>query len=156
MVASGKWVSIVAGMTILAMWMVSLALADAPPRTPTMGMNATLIDLAPRLGVPAPEGTANRGMRVNRITQNLPAARLGLELGDIVVSVDSMRFTSYGGFQHALRCAGQRPSFIIIDVRTGRLVRRTTDLPHQQPRGCEPAPPDSYWMSIDLRDDVGP
>ena len=148
MVASGKRGSILAGMTTLAVWMVSLAIAEAPPRTPTM--------LAPRLGVPAPEGTANRGLRVDRITHNLPAARLGLEVGDIVVSVDSMRFTSYGGFQHALRCAGQRPSFIITDVRTGRLMRRTTDLPHQQPRVCEPVPPDSYWMSVDLRDEVGP
>lgn len=147
---------ILASAVLLGVWGVQTSYGEAPPAVPTMGMNATLIDLNQRIGVPAPDGTANRGLRVNRVTRGMPASRLGLEPGDIVVSVDSMRFTTYTGFQHALRCAGDRPSFIIVDVNTGRLIRRATELPHQQPEVCEPRAPESYWMSIDLADDMAP
>jgi hypothetical protein len=151
-----KGLLLLTGVAVFGTLLVLPALGEAPPPAPIMGMNATLIDLNPSIGVPAPEGIANRGLRVHHVTRGTPAAHLGLERGDILVSVDSMRFTTYAGFQHALRCSGDRPSFIIIDVNTGRLLRRATNLPHQQPEVCEPIPPESYWMSIDLVGDMTP
>jgi len=130
-----------------------LAFADTEEQpSPPLGINGTLIPLADRV-VPAPSDLPNRGIRVNRVYPDTPAARLGLEPGDIIVSIDSMRFTSYVGYRHALACSGHRASFVIVDMRTGRLIRRSVEFAHRRPDDawCEPHPPDTYLMSIDFR-----
>lgn len=128
-----------------------LAEGDGAP-APPLGINGTLVDLPDRV-VPAPSELPNRGIRVNRVYAETPAARLGLERGDVVVAVDTMRFTSYAGYRHASACSGDRPSFVIVDVRTGRLIRRSVEFPHRRPDDawCQPHPPDTYLMSIDFR-----
>jgi hypothetical protein len=125
---------------------------------PKLGFTGTLVDLDPRIGLPTLEELASRGMRVDQVTAGTPAARMGLERGDILISIDSMRFTSQEGYLHALRCAGQRPSLIIYDTRTKRFIRRSVELPHAELPLDEavPRPPHSYWMSIDLESDFKP
>ena len=148
-----KCLLVMSGVSLVGMAVIQ-AKGEVAVAAPRLGINAVIVDLNPRTGVPAPQGVASRGLKINRVDRGTPGAQLGLQPGDVIVSVDSMRFTTYEGFQHALTCAGQRPSFIIIDVNTGRLVRRATNLPHQSPNVCEPMKPDSYWMSIDLRSDM--
>lgn len=125
---------------------------------PRLGFSGTLVDLDPRIGLPTLEELPSRGMRVDQVTVGTPAALMELERGDIVISIDSMRFTSQAGYLHALRCAGQRPSLIIHDVRTKRFIRRSVDLPHVELPLDEavPHPPETYLMAIDLESDFRP
>lgn len=128
-----------------------------PPIQPKLGMQGELARIDDSV-VPSHPDYPNRGMKVLEVTPGLPAARLGLERGDIVVSIDSMRFTDMQGYLQALRCAGQKPSLIIVNVRNGQLVRRSVHLPHQMPPEEELGadPPHSYLVSIDLREDMDP
>jgi S1-C subfamily serine protease len=123
--------------------------------TPRLGFQGTVVDLKPDVGVPAPDGVPNRGIRVDSVRPNTPAARMGLERGDIVIAIDVMRFTTLEGYYQALRCSGQRPSIVLINVRNGRLTRKSISLPHEMPSDdeCGARPPDSYLMSIDLESD---
>jgi len=143
----------VIGVASLVSLCAAVAWAEIPP-SPVLGVDVTLVNLNSQT-LPAPHSLPNRGLRIDRVYAHTVAARLGLEPGDIVVSIDSMRFTTMAGFRQALVCAGQRPSFLIIDVNTHRLVRRSVDMPHRTPDGgyCRPMPPDSYLMAIDLRSD---
>jgi hypothetical protein len=94
-------------------------------------------------------------MRVDSVRRGSPALRMGLEPGDVVISIDNMRFTTHKGYLWALRCASQRPSLIIHDMRGRGLLRRSCHLPHVPPPEEErhPNPPETYWMAIDLRSD---
>lgn len=123
--------------------------------TPKLGFQGTIVTLGPQAAVPAPDGVPNRGLRIDSVKAGTPAARMGFERGDILIAIDTMRFTSLEGYYQALRCSGQRPSIILINVRNGQLVRKSTSLPHQVPSDeeCGARPPDSYLMSIDLRSD---
>lgn len=131
-------------------------LAIEPASHPLLGFNGTLVDLPSNSVVPGPGDLPNRGMRVDTISRGTPASRAGLERGDTLISIDSMRFTTFAGYHQALRCSGQRPSLMIIDRRTGRLVRRSVDLPHKEPAEgeCGARPPDTYLMAIDLVEDL--
>jgi S1-C subfamily serine protease len=141
--------------TILALATVGALNATAAD-TPRLGFRGTVVDLNADAGIPAPDGVPNRGIRVQAVQANTPAARMGLEPGDVIISIDAMRFTSLEGYYQAVRCAGQRPSIVLINVRNGQFVRRSTSLPHTLPpdEACGPRPPDSYLMSIDLESDL--
>jgi S1-C subfamily serine protease len=144
--------------SLAVLFLVTARSAKAQPLDPPrLGFRGTLVAVDPR-EIPAPDEFANQGMRVDSVTRGTPAARLGLERGDVIISVDSMRFTTQAGYLHALRCAGQQPSLIIRNVRTGELIRRSVSLPHQLPPDDEagPQPPDTYLMSIDLAADMNP
>jgi len=131
------------------------AFGQESSRQPRLGFEGSLVKLSPRT-VPAPDDTPNMGMRVDSVQRGGSAWRMGLERGDIVISIDSMRFTSREGYLHALRAAGQRPSIILVDVRTGQLKRRTCNLPHRELSEAdrEPKAPDTYLMAIDLAEDM--
>ena len=105
---------------------------------------------------PSPDKVPNKGLRIESVRRGWPAAQMGLETGDIVVSIDSMRFSTLDGYRQALRAAGQRPSIVLIDVRTGKLRRKSCNLPHQEPaeEDRKAKPPHSYLMSIDLVEDM--
>lgn len=134
---------------------VAVATAGAV-ETPRLGFRGTVVDLGRAAVVPAPDGVPNRGLRVDAVQANTPAARMGLERGDIIVAIDIMRFTTLEGYFQALRCSGQRPSIVLINVRNGRLIRKSIALPHQTPPDdeCGARAPDSYLMSIDLESDM--
>jgi len=123
--------------------------------TPRLGFRGTIVDLGPNAAVPAPDGVPNRGIRVDSVQANTPAARMGFERGDVIVAIDVMRFTTLEGYFQALRCSEQRPSIVLINVRNGKLVRKSASLPHVMPSDdeCGARPPDSYLMSIDLESD---
>jgi S1-C subfamily serine protease len=126
----------------------------ARPQEPLMGFQGTLVTLPANGPVPTVGGEfPNRGIRIDKIKPGTPAAKAGLEPGDIIVSVDLMRFTSYKGYFHALKSAGQRPLVWLVDKRTGKLVHRNIDLPHEQLPENErrPKAPDTYMVSIDPR-----
>lgn len=115
-----------------------------------LGVNGVIIEVD-SYGVPGPSYLPNVGFRIDRVYRHTPAARMGLEPGDVIVSIDSMRFTTLAGARHAMRCAGQHPSLLLVDVRTGGLIRRSVYFPHWEPAPelCEPRLPDTYLMSID-------
>lgn len=140
---------------IAACGLLTLATATRAAETPKLGFQGTIVALGPRAAVPAPDGVPNRGLRVDSVKAGTPAARMGLERGDILIAIDTMRFTSLEGYYQALRCSGQRPSIILINVRNGQLTRKSTALPHAAPpdEECGARPPHSYLMSIDLRSD---
>jgi S1-C subfamily serine protease len=133
-----------------------MAATTQAAETPRLGFQGTIVTLGSRAVVPAPEGVPNRGIRVDSVKIGTPAARMGLEKGDILISIDSMRFTSLAGYFQALHCSGPRPSLLLINVRNGQLTRKSTSLPHAMPSDekCGPRPPDSYLMSIDLESDL--
>lgn len=140
-----------AAIVMSAMSTEMLQAADAP----RLGFQGTVVDLGRNAPVPSPDGVPNRGIRVDTVQANSPAARMGFERGDVIVAVDVMRFTTLAGYFQALRCSGQRPSIVLINVRNGQLVRKSTSLPHAVPSDdeCGARPPDSYSMSIDLESD---
>ncbi len=134
------------------------------PKEPLLGFEGTLVNLPKELGLPGPSGSddkttpPSRGMRVDKVQKNTPAARLGLEPGDILIAVDLMHFTSYKGYHHALRCAEQRPLLLIYDKRAGKMIHRNVDLPHEPlPEAQRVAKlPDTYMMSVDLESEQMP
>ena len=134
---------------------LSDSLAGEVPRQPLLGCSGNLVDMPKRL-VPSPDKVPNKGLRIESVRRGWPAAQMGLETGDIVVSIDSMRFSTLDGYRQALRAAGQRPSIVLIDVRTGKLRRKSCNLPHQEPaeEDRKAKPPHSYLMSIDLVEDM--
>lgn len=143
---------------VAAMGMVVLMTSSSwsTPPSPSLGVDGDIVDLPRRSVVPPSPDYPNRGFRITRVHPRTPAAAMGLERGDIIISIDTMRFTSMKGLRHALVCAGQRPSILIVNVRTGNFVRRSVNLPHREPDFdyCVPQPPDSYGMSIDLESDM--
>ncbi len=130
--------------------------AEAPPQgQPKLGFTGTIVDMPKDFEIPAPEGLPNRGIRVDRVNASGPAAKMGLERGDIIVAIDIWRFTTLEGYLQALRCAEQRPSIYIRNVRNGKLIRRTIDLPHQvNEEECMAKSPHTYWIAIDLEEDM--
>jgi S1-C subfamily serine protease len=133
----------------------SESLAADLPKQPLLGCSGNLVDMPKRL-VPSPDKVPNKGLRIESVRRGGPAAQMGLETGDIVVSVDSMRFSTLDGYRQALRAAGQRPSIVLIDVRTGKLRRKSCSLPHQEPTEDDRKAnkPHSYLMAIDLVEDL--
>jgi hypothetical protein len=144
------------GGCVLLLILAAATSISAIPPAPVFGVDADIVDLSPYGVVPGPYGVPNRGLLIRRVFRNTPAAHMGLERGDILIAIDSVRFTTMAGVRQALRCAGDRPSLVLLDVRSGRLIRRTAWFPHRQPDPvfCEPSPPDSYYMSIDLVPDL--
>jgi S1-C subfamily serine protease len=122
----------------------AMASYAAAPRQPLLGFSGHLVRIDRHLG-----GGRHYGMHVDSVQRGSPAARMGLERGDIVVTIDNVAFRSHEGYLRALRLAGQRPSLVIIDVRTGRMIRRSCQLPHRQETD-DPVSSETYRMAIDL------
>jgi S1-C subfamily serine protease len=122
--------------------------AQTGPRQPYLGFRGHIVALTDQ----GWEGLF--GMQVDSVSWGSPASRMGLERGDVIVNIDQVGFTSRTGYLQALRCASQRPSLIIRDVRTGHLIRRSCRLPHVENEGG-PWEPDSFHLAIDLEGDLG-
>ncbi len=135
--------SVVAVVCLLAPCTLRQARADQP----LLGFNGTLVQLPERFGF----GHRVKGMKVQSVSRNSPAARMGLERGDIVVTIDSVAFKSHSGYRAALRMSSQRPSLIVVNVRNGQLTRLSGDLPHERETGEHP---DTMGLAIDLVEDM--
>jgi S1-C subfamily serine protease len=120
------------------------------------GFEGHLVDVAKHL--PGAEESANVGMQVDSVQRGTPAWKMGIEPGDILVSIDGWRFGTMKGYLQSLRAAGQRPSIIVIDARSKKMVRRPCNLPHAEPseEDTTPRKPDTYLMGITLEGDIKP
>ena len=58
-----------------------------------------------------------QGMVVTEVVRGTEAARLGLERGDIIVSIDGIVLHDDGDYQFAMRRAGRHASLQVRDVR---------------------------------------
>jgi hypothetical protein len=107
---------------------------------PKLGYGGTLIPLKG-------EFEAFRGYRVDSVRRGTPAARMGLERGDIVVFIGrNMAFTTHEAYLYALRQQGNTATIGIINVRNGRLVWANCRLNHDpQPHRAE-TPPNGLVM----------
>lgn len=71
------------------------------------------------------------GEHVVRVNYGGVAWRLGIEPGDRIVRLNHYALDYHGSWEHALRRAmrhGGHVDLTVVDVRTGRLVRRHVDL----------------------------
>lgn len=143
------WMILAAGLVAPSVASVAFGL---PPTEP-IGVNGEIVDVPARVGIPGPANLPNRVFRVDSVSADMPAAKLNLERGDLIVAIDSMRFTTMAGFRHALWCSSDRPSFLVWRARAGKLTIHNVPYPHRQPDPelNRPQPPDSYLMSIDIR-----
>ncbi len=114
---------------------------------PLLGFSGKLVSL-PR-SFPSRNGI--RGMRVCAVNRGSYAARMGLERGDVIVTLDHTAFTSRAGYNAALRMCSQRPSLLVINVRTGRLTRVSGNFPHTRDTRKHP---DTMGLAIDLTEDM--
>jgi S1-C subfamily serine protease len=147
--------SIVVAMTMSA----ATRAADVDlPKQPQLGFEGHLVDVSEYLPGHDSAKAASMGMRVDKVKRGTPAWKMGLGAGDIVVSIDTWRFTTNKGYRQALRAAGQRPSIIVIDSSTKKMVRHPCSLPHVEPTETDltPQTPDSYQMGITLESDIEP
>jgi hypothetical protein len=88
-----------------------------PPVQPRLGINYTVIP--------------GYGYRVNCVMWGTPASRIGLEPGDVVLSINRVRLTYNGAHAYALSQAARTGGWITLrirDVRTGWVVTRSTNL----------------------------
>ena len=63
-----------------------------------------------------------QGYRVTRVRRGSVADQMGLEKGDIVISVDGFFFKNEKAFDWIMKGVGKTAKVGVIDVRTGRLV----------------------------------
>ena len=71
------------------------------------------------------------GYRILSVSWGTPAARIGLEPGDVVLTINGYPMTYYGAHVEAVQEAlysGGWLSFTVRDVRTGHIVHRGTSL----------------------------
>lgn len=112
--------------TIVVLGIVLFSAGQANADQPYLGFDGTLVDLPRGSGIP-PQIKV-KGMRVDRVKRRTPAARMGLERGDIIVTIDNYGFTSFDGYLAAIRRSWQRPSILIINVRNGKLQLTPTGM----------------------------
>jgi len=95
-----------------------------PPVQPRLGINYTVIPC--------------HGYRVNYVVWGTPAARMGLEPGDVVLSINGTRLTYNGAHTYALSRAVHTGGWVTLrirDVRTGWVVTRSGNLFASYPGG---------------------
>lgn len=112
-------------------------------KQPYLGFSGHLV----RVGDALPVENAC-GMKVDSVRRGTPAWRMGLERGDVVLIIDCVAFRSRAGYLQALRLASQKPSILVLNVRTGRPVRCSCRLAHVQEQG-KPDEPDAYYLAVD-------
>jgi hypothetical protein len=117
-------------LSVAAMALASTAMAQ-PPRArllpdpqfcppvppPRLGINYTVIP--------------GYGYRVNYVMWGTPASRIGLEPGDVVLSINRVRLTYNGAHSYALSRAVRTGGWVTLrirDVRTGWVVTRSANL----------------------------
>ncbi len=137
-----------AGLLLAAMSQVSHG--QNLPRQPYLGFNGDVVNLPANLGIPRDFNL--KGMRVRSVRWGSPAARAGLERGDIVVTIDGIAFRNNAGYLQALRMSSQQPSLMVVNVRNGRLTRVSCRLPHIQSN--EELNENVDMLAIDLERDM--
>ena len=126
-----KFRSLVFGLATLAMAIAcSQASAQWCPPPPTCPPPPPNCAPLPQLGFSS-YLSPGYGEVVTHVRYGSQAQGIGLERGDVILSLNGYRLTYHGAWQNALRQAmanGGRVHLAIRDVRTGCTVHRTLDL----------------------------
>jgi hypothetical protein len=67
---------------------------------------------------------AAQGMKIEQVTPGSPAARLGLEAGDVILSVNGRPVRNAADYARSLDQGGGRVRLEILDARSGKVVIR--------------------------------
>jgi S1-C subfamily serine protease len=105
-------------------WMAALAACAALAR----GQRARAQDPPPYLLGIYFRAVPGDGVEVLRVYPNTPAEHIGLEVGDVIVSVNGRAVTSTVDFRRAMNDSGGQVRLRVRDVRTGNLVYRSARL----------------------------
>ena len=102
---------------------------NPPPPRPILGIQGSLL--------------IGTGMRINAVKPGTPAATTGLEVGDVLVSVDGRPLRNSGDFERAMQNVNGYARLGIRDVRTGNILYRSVQLtvPGQQVYTARPNSP---------------
>ena len=104
---------------VLAVLMVSCLALPALAQPAKFGLiNPTMVPIPANFRLPR----GLQGYRVNRVARGSVADQMGLERGDIVISVDGFFFKNEKAFDWIMKGVGKTAKVGVIDVRTGRLV----------------------------------
>ena len=121
---------------------------------PRLGFSGDLVGLAGQYEIHLPNGM--KGVKIRSVNRVGPARRMGLERGDIILTIDNVAFSSWEGYFAALRMASQRPNVVLINVRNGRPTRRNCSLPHVRDTRYSfeegRLPPGTIGLSINFRE----
>ena len=72
------------------------------------------------------------GMRVLSVNFNSPAQQMGLEPGDLILSINGMRFGNLNQYYNVLRVAAPHVHLHVRDIRTGHIVAVNGFVPSPQ------------------------
>ncbi|HEX5103286.1 MAG TPA: PDZ domain-containing protein [Pirellulaceae bacterium] len=106
---------------------VALALAISAAASAQDGARASISGLAtgrqPRLGIYG-KFDDGFGLAVDRVRWGTPAARLGLEAGDVIRAINGHWLRNERDYWRQLRDSKGEVRLVVVDVRTGRLISR--------------------------------
>ena len=107
---------------------VALSVAISTAASAQEGARTSISGLAtgrqPRLGI---DGRFDEGfgLAVDRVRWGTPAARLGLEAGDVIRAINGHWLRTELDYWRQLRDSQGELRLVVVDVRTGRLISRT-------------------------------
>jgi S1-C subfamily serine protease len=132
-----RQIAIVATAGVL--WALSLpAWADQPK----LGFNGTLVKV--------PDLDPLKGYRVDSVTRNSLATKMGLQRGDVVVYIgETFGFATHEAYQYALRQQGKTTKIGVISSRDGKLKWLDCPLGHHPEPHAEETIPDGV-IAVDF------
>jgi len=109
---------------------------------PKLGFSGTLVK------VPGQEPL--KGYRVDSVTRDSLAAKMGLKRGDVVLVIgETLGFTTHEAYQYALRQQGKTTKIGVIRSRDGKLTWLTCPLGHNPDPHAEESPPEGL-IAVDF------
>jgi S1-C subfamily serine protease len=109
---------------------------------PRLGFSGTLVRV--------PGQDPLRGYRVDSVTRDSLAAKMGLRRGDLVMIIgETFGFTTHEAYLYALRQQGQNTKLGIIRGRDGRLTWIDCPLGHDPEPHADEEPPDGL-IAVDF------
>ncbi len=90
--------------------------SPSPEQPKTLGIYSTMIHVS---------NYRRSGERVDRVSPGSAAARAGLEVGDIIISVNSQGISSANSLRQAIASSGSTMQMQVVNVRDGQVVNVT-------------------------------
>jgi membrane-associated protease RseP (regulator of RpoE activity) len=117
--------------------------APAPPPTYTLGVNVVTVALpaGPVYGAYVAPRAPAYALQITGLTPGMPAQRAGLEVGDIIVSINGRPTANVGDLRAALAASNGQASLAVRDVRTGQQTFVPVWLGYAMPPGAPAAAP---------------
>ena len=130
-------------MCLFVVLMCGVAIAD--DENPRLGFDGELVDypawiggapkIAPRFITPGAVSKTCKGIRIVSVDHRSIASRMGLERGDIILTVDKQAFSDWEGYRWALRTSDQNVEILTLDCRKrgqAALTRTIVRVPHRK------------------------